>query len=329
LGKKAFITGVTGQDGSYLAESLLRKGYEVHGLARGTSAVRLARLESILRDTAKPFHLHEGTLGDSGRLTNLLWDIKPDEVYNLAAQSDDEVSVAAPEYTGEINALGPVRLLESIRQCGLKARLFQASSSEIFGSALESPQTEETAFKPRSPYGFAKAYAHGMVTYYRGVQKLFAVNGILFNHESPRRGEAFVTRKITLGLAQILAGKQEKLRFGNLESSRDWGFAGDTVEAMWMMLQRETPEDFIIATGESHSIRDFLVEAFSYAGLDYREYVESDPGLARAVDVKSMQGDPSKARKILGWKPSVDFRGLVRLMVDADLVAVGLRAPSK
>jgi GDPmannose 4,6-dehydratase len=262
-------------------------------------------------------------------LTNLLWDIQPDEVYNLAAQSDDEVSVGAPEYTSEINGMGPVRLLESIYQTGIKARFFQASSSEIFGSAEESPQNESTPIKPRSPYGFAKAFAHGMVTYYRNIRKFYAVNGILFNHESPRRGESFVTRKITKSLARILAGQQDKVHLGNLESRRDWGFAKDYVQAMWLMLQQENPEDLVIATGENHSIQEFLEEAFSYVGRDYKKYVESDPGLKRDVEVQEMKGDSSKARKNLGWKTTVDFRQLVRLMADADLKTTGLKPPAR
>ena len=328
MSKKAFITGVTGQDGSYLAEWLLGKGYQVYGLVRGLPGAKLSHLDAVLKDPSKSFKMFEGSLTNSGRLTNLLWDLKPDEIYNLAAQSDDEVSISNPEYTGEINGLGPVRLLESLRQTGLPSRFFQASSSEMFGIPLESPQTETTLLRPRSPYGFAKAYAHGMVSYYRDVHKLYAVSGILFNHESPRRGEGFVTRKITLALAEILAGKREKLKLGNLEAGRDWGYAKDYVGAMWLTLQQAKPDDYVVATGETHSIREFLEEAFSYVKLDYKKYVESDPQLVRLVDVPATKGDSSKARKVLGWKPSVDFRQLVRLMVDADLKAMGLEALS-
>jgi GDPmannose 4,6-dehydratase len=327
LPKKAFITGITGQDGSYLAEFLLEKGYEVHGLVRRLSFSSLDYVEPLLQDSSKPFRLHEATLMDAGRLTNLFKTIQPDEVYNFAAQSDDEVSVGAPEYTAEINGMGPVRIMESIRQAGIKARFFQASSSEMFGSAKVSPQSEETPFNPRSPYGFAKVFAHGMVGYYRSFHGLFAVSGILFNHESPRRGEAFVTRKITRGLANILAKKQKKILLGNLSSKRDWGYAKDYVRAMWLTLQQKKPQDFVIATGENHSIQEFLKEAFSYVRLDYRKYVQTDKRLVRAIDVKEMRGNSSKARKVLGWKPSVSFRQLVRLMVDADMKALGLTPP--
>jgi GDPmannose 4,6-dehydratase len=324
LPKKAFITGVTGQDGSYLAELLLEKGYDVLGaLPRGLS-YSLEYLEPVLKDPSGHFRLVEADLTDSGRLTNLLRDFRPEEVYNLAAQSHDEVSVAAPEYTAEINGMGPVRLLESICQAGIQARFFQASSSEIFGAAKESPQNEATLITPLSPYGIAKAFAHGMVSFYRNVRKVYAVSGILFNHESPRRGEAYVTRKITTGLARIKTGRQDKIRLAQLQSERDWGYAPDYVKAMWLMLQQETPGDFIIATGESHCIQEFLEEAFSYAGLDYRKHIETDAGLARNIEIPSMKGDSSKARKTLGWKPTVDFRGLVRLMVDADLKIAGL-----
>lgn len=326
MNKKAFITGVTGQDGSYLAEFLLEKGYEVHGLVRRMGG-SMQYVEPIMADPSKPFKVHLGDLTDSGRLTNLLRSIRPDEVYNLAAQSDDVVSVGAPEYTAEINGMGPVRLMESIRQAGIKARFFQASSSEMYGSAKVSPQSEETPFNPRSPYGYAKVFAHGMVNYYRNVHGLYAVSGILFNHESPRRGEAFVTRKITKGLANILAGKQKHIVLGNLKSKRDWGYAKDYVRAMWLSLQQKKPQDFVIATGENHSIQEFLQEAFSYVKKDYRKYVKLDPRFKRTVDIKEMRGNNSKAKKVLGWKPSVSFRELVRLMVDADLKTLTLTPP--
>ncbi len=325
--KKALITGVPGQDGSYLAEFLLAKGYEIFGLVRWLPYENLDYVEPILRDPSKPFKIYEVDLTDSGRLTNLLRDIQPQEIYNLAAQSDDEVSIGAPEYTAEINGMAPVRLLESMCQAGIQSRFFQASSSEIFGAAKSSLQSENTPIQPRSPYGFAKAFAHGMVGYYRNVRKIYAASGILFNHESPRRGAAFVTRKITRGLAQIVAKKLDKITLGNLESQRDWGYAKDYVQAMWLTLQQKEPDDFVIATGESHSIREFLEEAFSYLGLDYRKYVESDAKLMRTVEIQAMRGDNTKARKILGWKPSVDFRQLVRLMVDADLIKAGLTPP--
>jgi GDPmannose 4,6-dehydratase len=325
--KKAFITGVTGQDGSYLTEFLLARGYAVHGLVRRLSDANLEHLSVILKNPALPFRIHEASLTDSGRLTNLLREIAPGEVYNLAAQSDDEVSLGVPEYTADINGMGPLRLLESIAQSRIKARFFQASSSEMFGASKESPQNEATPLCPLSPYGLAKTFAHGMVDYYRKVRGLYAVSGILFNHESPRRGEAFVTRKITRGLAGILSKRQKKIRLGNLESRRDWGFAGDYVEAIWLSLQAKRPGDYVIATGESHSIKDFLREAFSLAGLDYRPFVQVDPRLRRAVDVKAMRGDSSKARKRLGWKPKVGFKELVRRMVEADLAAEGLSLP--
>ena len=328
MGKKAFITGVTGQDGSYLAEFLLEKGYEVHGLVRRLSG-SMEYVEPILGNPNHSFRMQLGDLTDSGRLTNLLRSIQPDEIYNLAAQSDDVVSVGAPEYTAEINGMGPIRLMESIHQAKIKARFFQASSSEMFGSAAESPQSEKTPFNPRSPYGFAKVFAHGMLGYYREVHKLFAVSGILFNHESPRRGAAFVTRKITLGLARIMAKQQDKITLGSLDSKRDWGYAKDYAQAMWLTLQQKEGQDFVIATGENHSIKEFLEEAFGYVGLDYKKYVVSDAKLARAVDIKEMRGDSAKLKKATGWKPSVDFKQLVRLMVDADLNALGLAPPKK
>lgn len=328
LAKKALITGVTGQDGSYLAELLLEKGYEVHGLVRQAGA-HFDYIEPLLRDSSKIFRIHDCRLNDSGRLTNLLREIRPDEVYNLAAQSDDEVSVGAPEYTAEINGMGPVRILESICQAQINSRFFQASSSEIFGSSQESPQSETTPKMPKSPYGFAKAFADNMVTYYRTVRKAYAVSGILFNHESPRRGEAFVTRKITKGLAQIMAGHQDKIRLGNLESKRDWGYAKDYVQAMWLMLQNPEPENFVIATGENHSIKEFLEEAFSYAGLDYLKYIESDTRFLRTIEISSMKGNASKAHTILNWKPTITFKQLVHLMVDADFKNQGLKIPSK
>ena len=325
MANRALITGITGQDGSYLAEFLLGKGYQVFGLVRRTSTLNFSRIKHI-QDRVT---LISGDILDQTSLQQALIQARPDEVYNLAAQSDDVVSVGAPEYTAEINGMGPVRLMEAIHQSRVPSRFFQASSSEMFGSAAESPQSEKTPLDPKSPYGFAKVFAHGMIGYYREVHKLFAVSGILFNHESPRRGPAFVTRKITLGLAGILAKKQDKITFGNLDSKRDWGYARDYAEAMWLTLQQKEPEDFVIATGENHSIKEFLEEAFSYAGLDYRKYVESDPRFARAVDIKEMRGDCSKAKRVLGWKPTVSFRELVRLMVDADLEKMGLSRPAR
>ncbi len=327
VNKKAFITGVAGQDGSYLAELLLDKGYEVHGLLQ-VGDPNLRNIEQLREPFHDRFFLQGGDLLDRGRIADLFQVIRPDEVYNLAAQSYDDSSQEMVITTTEINGMGPLYLMESLYRTVPDARFFQASSSEIFGSNAEVPQSESTPLRPQSPYGVAKELAHRMVEFYRTAQNKYAVNGILFNHESPRRGEVFVTRKITRGLALILAGKQEKLRLGRLDTRRDWGFAGDYVRAMWLMLQHSEPQDFVIATGESHTIRKFLEEAFSYVGLDYQKFVETDPVFNRTLEVRETRGDPSKITKALGWKPEKDFRQLVHLMVDSDLQTVGLKAPS-
>ena len=319
--KKALITGITGQDGSYLAEFLLEKGYEVHGLIRRSSTFNTERIDHIYADPhdlkAKLF-LHYGDITDSGQLTNLIYNIQPDEIYHLAAQSHVRVSFDMPEFTGDVTGIGTTRLLESIRRSGIKTRFYQASSSEMFGDAPP-PQNEETPFRPRSPYGAAKVYAYWMVRNCREGYGMFTVNGILFNHESPRRGETFVTRKITRALARIKIGLQDKLYLGNLEAKRDWGYAGDYVEAMWLMLQQDVPDDYVIATGETHSVREFLEEAFKYAGLDWKKYMEIDKRYFRPLEVEFLQGDASKARKKLKWEPKVKFKELVKIMVEADI----------
>jgi GDPmannose 4,6-dehydratase len=312
--KKAFITGITGQDGSYLAELLLGKGYEVHGLVRRSSSFNTWRIDQI-RDRLV---LHYGDLVDQNSLIRTFESVAPDEVYNLAAQSHVKVSFEMPEYTVNVTALGVLRLLDAIRGLGLPTRVYQAGSSEMFGLVQETPQNERTPFHPRSPYGAAKVFGHWITVNYREGYGIHASNGILFNHESPRRGENFVTRKITLGLAAILQGKAKQIQLGNLDAKRDWGFAGDYVEAMWRMLQQDSPDDYVVATGETHSVREFLEEAFSYVGLDWREHVVVDPKFFRPSEVDLLLGDPTKARKTLGWEPKVGFRSLVRMMVDAD-----------
>ena len=329
--KKALITGITGQDGSYLAEFLLEKGYEVHGIIRRASTFNTARIDHLYVDphlNNVRFYLHYGDLADPSQVYNIIHNIRPDEIYHLGAQSHVRVSFDIPEYTGDVTGLGTIRLLEAIRRSGIKTRFYQASSSEMFGNSPP-PHGENTAFHPRSPYAAAKLYSHWMTVNHREAYGLYACSGILFNHESPRRGETFVTRKITRALADIQAGRQKKLYLGNLKASRDWGFAPDYVKAMWMILQQETPEDFVIATGETHSVEEFLIEAFSYAGLDHGDYVEIDPKYFRPTEVDVLIGDPSKARRVLGWKPLVSFRELVRIMVDADMEAVGLTPPGE
>ena len=319
--KKALITGVTGQDGSYLSELLLKKGYEVHGLIRRASSFNTQRLDDIYRDPHESgvrFFLHYGDLSDSGSLVNLIRSLEPAEIYHLGAQSHVKVSFEIPEYTSDATGMGTVRMLEAIRASGVETRFYQAGSSEMYGSTAP-PQNEETPFHPRSPYGVAKVFAHWMTVNYREAHDLFACNGILFNHESPRRGETFVTRKITRAVARIKAGIQEKLYLGNLDSKRDWGYAAEYVEAMWMMLQQDEPEDFVIATGETHSVREFAKLAFSHAGLDYERYVEIDPKYFREAEVDYLLGDPSKAKKVLGWEPKVKFEELTTMMVDADI----------
>jgi len=327
--KKALITGVTGQDGSYLTEFLLHKGYEVHGLIRRASTFNTGRLEQVYVDPhvneAKLF-LHYGDLSDSSQLTNLIYNIRPDEIYHLGAQSHVRVSFDIPEYTSDITGLGVTRLLESIRRSGIKCRLYQASSSEMFG-ASPPPQNELTPFTPRSPYAAAKVYAYWMARNYREGYGIFACNGILFNHESPRRGETFVSKKITRAVANILSGHKEKLYLGNLNASRDWGYAPEYVECQWLILQQDDPDDYVIATGESHTVKEFVEEAFSYAGLDWRDHIEIDPKYFRPTEVDHLCGDISKARKMLGWEPKVRFKELIRIMVDADREQSGLEIP--
>ena len=318
---KALITGITGQDGSYLAELLLGKGYEVHGIIRRASTFNTGRIDHLYRDphiNGVRLFLHYGDIADSTNLIKLLYRIQPEEVYHLAAQSHVRVSFDIPEYTGDVTALSTTRILEAIRETGVKSRFYQASSSEMFGKVQEVPQRETTPFYPRSPYGAAKVYAHWMTVNYRESYDLFAASGILFNHESPRRGETFVTRKITRAAVRIKAGLQKKLYLGNLDAKRDWGYAKEYVEAMWLMLQQDTPDDYVIATGETHSVREFLEEAFSYLDLDWREYVELDPKYLRPTEVDLLVGDASKAKRVLNWEPRVTFKELVHLMVDAD-----------
>ncbi len=322
--KKALITGVTGQDGSYLAELLLEKGYEVYGLVRRSSHPNLGRIEHLIRADSQPskgLQILYGDLGDSSCLCRIVGQIKPDEIYNLAAQSHVKVSFDIPEYTGDVTGLGTVRVLEAIRENGLESRtkFYQASSSELYGKVIETPQTELTPFNPRSPYAVAKAYSYYMTKNYREAYGMFATNGILFNHESPRRGEDFVTRKITRALARIKFGLQEKLHLGNLDAKRDWGYAKDYVEAMWLMLQASEADDFVVATGETHSIREFLDLAADFAGMDWKKYVVVDSRFFRPAEVDLLLGDPSKATRLLGWKPRVTFEGLVKLMMDSDL----------
>jgi len=324
--KKALITGITGQDGSYLAEFLLSKGYEVHGIIRRASTFNTDRVDHIYVDPHAPnakFFLHFGDLADSGQVDNLIYNIEPDEIYHLGAQSHVRVSFDIPEYTGEVTGLGTTRILEAVRRSGVKSRLYQASSSELYGNAPP-PLTEKTPFRPRSPYAAAKLYAYWMTVNYREAYGIHASNGILFNHESPRRGETFVTRKITRALAKILAGQQDKLYLGNLKSRRDWGFAPEYVQAMWLMLQQDEPGDYVIATGLSYSVEEFLRESFGYAGLDPDKYVQIDPRYFRPTEVDVLIGDAGRAREVLGWEPRVTFPELVRIMVDSDMEAAGL-----
>jgi GDPmannose 4,6-dehydratase len=361
MGKKALITGITGQDGSYLAELLLFKGYEVHGLIRRASTFNTGRIDHIYTDPHIPearLFLHYGDLSDSGQLANLIYNIQPDEIYHLGAQSHVRVSFDIPEYTGDITALGTTRLLEAIRRSGIKTKFYQASSSEMFGAAPP-PQNENTPFCPRSPYAASKVYAYWMTVNYREGYNLFACNGILFNHESPRRGETFVTRKITRAIADIIAGKQQKLYLGNLEAKRDWGFAPEYVECQWLLLQQDKPDDYVIGTGESHSVREFLEHAFSYAGIEIEwkgkvvdekgivsslasqlqplssnikvgdVLVEIDPRYFRPTDVDFLLADASKAKERLGWEPRVTFNALVKIMVDSDMQLIGLTPPGE
>ena len=322
--KRAFITGITGQDGSYLAELLLSKGYEVHGLMRRASTFNTARIDHLYRDphdtTAKLF-LHYGDLSDGARLVSLLGDLKPDEVYNLGAQSHVRVSFDEPEHTGDTTGIGTIRMLEAVRMSGIHTRFYQASSSEMFG-ATPPPQNEETPFYPRSPYGAAKVYSYWITKNYREAYGMFAVNGILFNHESPRRGETFVTRKITRAVAAIKAGTQSEVYLGNLDSVRDWGYAAEYVEGMWRMLQVDEPDDFVLATGGNFTVRNFLETAFTHAGLDWEEHVRFDERYLRPTEVDALVGDASKAEAKLGWKATVDTEELARIMVDADIEAL-------
>lgn len=320
--KRALITGITGQDGSYLAEFLLDKGYEVYGIIRRSSSFNTDRIDHLYKDpheTDVRLKLVYGDLNDASSLNAILREVQPHEIYNLGAQSHVRVSFDVPEYTAEITGLGAIRLLEAIRDTKIKTKFYQASSSELYGKVQETPQKETTPFYPRSPYAAAKLYAYWMTVNYREGYDMFACNGILFNHESPRRGETFVTRKITMALARIKLGIQKKLYLGNLDAKRDWGFAGDYVEAMWLMLQQEKPEDFVIATGETHSVKEFLTVAFDYAGLDWEKYVEIDQRYFRPTEVDLLLGDATKARQKLNWKPKVDFETLVKMMVDEDM----------
>ncbi len=323
--RKALITGITGQDGSYLAEFLLEKDYDVYGLIRRSSSFNTDRIDHLYQDPhEKNVHLKlvYGDLNDASSLNRTVKTLKPDEIYNLGAQSHVKVSFDIPEYTAEITAVGTIRLLEAIRDSGIHTKYYQASSSEMYGLVQEVPQSEKTPFYPRSPYAAAKVYAYWITVNYREAYKMFACNGVLFNHESPRRGETFVTRKITMALARIKHGVQKKLYLGNLDAKRDWGFAGDYVEAMWLMLQQKQPDDYVIATGETHSVKEFLEESFGYAGLKWQDYVEIDPRYFRPTEVEFLLGDSTKARKKLKWKPKVGFKELVTMMVDADMELV-------
>ncbi len=319
--KKALITGITGQDGSYLTELLLSKGYEVYGLIRRSSSFNTDRIDHLYKDPHEQpkLRLIYADLTDGSNLHSILNDVNPDEVYNLGAQSHVRVSFDQPIYTANVDALGTLRILEAIRSMKKPAKFYQASSSEMYGRVLETPQTEKTPFYPRSPYGCAKVYSFWQTVNYREAYNLFACNGILFNHESPRRGETFVTRKITRAATRIKLGLQNKLYLGNLDAKRDWGFAGDYVEAMWLMLQQDKPDDYVIATGETHSVREFLDVVFGYLGLDWRQYVEKDARYFRPTEVDLLLGDASKAKKVLKWQPKVSFKQLAKMMTDADM----------
>ncbi|MFZ2639476.1 MAG: GDP-mannose 4,6-dehydratase [Verrucomicrobiia bacterium] len=320
--KRALITGITGQDGSYLAEFLLGKGYEVHGIIRRASTFNTERIDHLYQDPhvrGTQLFLHYGDLSDSVNMVKLLHTLQPTEIYHLAAQSHVRVSFDIPEYTADTTGVGTIRILEAIREAGVRPRFYQASSSEMFGKVAEIPQRETTPFHPRSPYGVSKVFAYWATVNYRESYDLFACNGILFNHESPRRGETFVTRKITRAVAYIKAGLQKKLYLGNLDAKRDWGYAKEYIEAMWLMIQQDKPDDYVIATGETHSIREFCEEAFTHANLDWQQYVEFDKRYLRPAEVDILVGDASKAKRVLGWEPRTKFKELVRLMVDADI----------
>ena len=325
--KKALITGITGQDGSYLAEFLLNKDYEVHGIIRRASTFNTSRIDHIYVDPHKPkarLFLHYGDLSDAEQISNIVYNIKPNEIYHLGAQSHVRVSFDIPEYTGNTTALGTVRLLEAVRRSGNNSKFYQASSSEMFGIS-PFPQSENTPFCPRSPYACAKVYAFWMVKNYRDGYKIFASNGILFNHESPRRGETFVTRKITRGISLILAKKQDCIYLGNLEAKRDWGYAPEYVESMWKILQQDNPDDYVLGTGQSHLVKEFLQEAFSYVGLDWEKYVKIDSRYLRPTEVENLVADIRKAQSQLNWQPKIGFKDIVKIMVDADMRKLGLK----
>jgi len=320
--KKALITGITGQDGSYLAELLLNKGYEVHGIVRRASTINTSRIDHIYTNSNisnKTFFLHYGDLSDSLNITKLIYNINPDEIYHLGAQSHVKVSFEIPQYTADVTGIATTRILEAIKESGSKAKFYQASSSEMFGKVQQIPQTEKTPFYPRSPYAAAKLYSYWITVNYRESYNIHASNGILFNHESPRRGETFVTKKISKAVAAIKLGLQKELYLGNLDAKRDWGYAPEYVEAMWLMLQQDNPDDYVIATNETHTVKEFVNYAFSYVGLDWKEYVKYDSKYERPTEVDILIGDPSKAKKQLGWEPKVRFPELVKIMVDYDL----------
>jgi len=330
--KKALITGITGQDGSYLADLLLEKGYEVHGIIRRASTFNTSRIDHLYADphiNGVRMFLHYGDLADSVNLVKLLYDLKPDEIYHLGAQSHVRVSFDIPEYTSDVTGVGTIRILEAIRETGLRSRFYQASSSEMFGKAQQVPQSEKTPFWPRSPYGVAKVFSYWATVNYRESYNLHASNGILFNHESPRRGETFVTRKISRAVAAIKQGLQKELFLGNLEAKRDWGYAPEYVEAMWRILQQDTGDDFVIATGETHTVREFIEAAFAHVDLDWKKYVKHDSRYERPAEVDLLIGDSTKAKKILGWEPKVRFKDLVRIMVDADMELLSRETPRK
>jgi GDPmannose 4,6-dehydratase len=330
--KRALITGITGQDGSYLAELLLEKGYEVHGIMRRASTFNTSRIDHLYADphvNGVRLFLHYGDLSDAVSLVKLLYNLKPDEIYHLGAQSHVRVSFDIPEYTADVTGVGTIRILEAIREVGLRSRFLQASSSEVFGKAQQVPQTEKTAFWPRSPYAVAKVFSYWATVNYRESYELCASNGIMFNHESPRRGETFVTRKITRAVAAIKHGLQKELFLGNLDATRDWGFAPEYVEGMWRILQHGEGDDFVLATGEAHTVREFVEAAFAHADLDWKQYVKHDPRYERPAEVDILVGDASKARKALGWEPKVRFPDLVRIMVDADMALLSRETPRK
>ena len=322
MGKRALIFGITGQDGSYLAELLLGKGYEVHGVIRRASSFNTGRIDHLIERSDVPFALHYGDVTDGSSVSSVIARTRPDEIYNLAAQSHVKVSFEIPEFTTQVDALGSLRILEAIRSQPRAIRYYQAGSSEMFGRVLEVPQRESTPFNPQSPYAMAKVYAHNMVQLYRNAYLIHASNGILFNHESPRRGNTFVTHKITRAVVEIVQGKRHELVLGNLDAKRDWGYAPEYVEAMWLMLQQENPGDYVIATGEMHTVKEFVQEAFAYVGLDWEKYVRTDERYYRPAEVDQLLGDPSRAKAVLGWEPKVKFKELVKIMIDADTEAI-------